>query len=91
MNAYNKQIYGLALGYFSSAPLVSLSLSGAFTVRTRATSADILNPWVFAGFLLGAIMPYARAAWTMRSVGVAAIDVMKARWQQFRRSWAQRG
>ena len=42
--------------------LVSLSLFGAFTVETREASADFLNPWVFAGLPLGAIMPYALAA-----------------------------
>ena len=74
----------------ASAPLVSLSLFGAFTARTPVTSADRLNPWVFAGLLLGAIMPYALAAWAMRSVGVAAVDMMKERWRQFRRTWARR-
>jgi len=41
---------GFAIG---SAPLVSLALFGTFTVRTRGTSVDISNPWVFTGLSLG--------------------------------------
>merc|ERR1711907_450575 len=33
-----------------------------------------LDPWVFTGLLFGAMMPYAFAAWTMKSVGTAAND-----------------
>merc|ERR1712176_845913 len=44
---------------------------------------DILNPWVFTGLLFGAMMPYAFAAWTMKSVGKAANDMVKECLQQF--------
>merc|ERR1712146_638324 len=71
---------GFAIG---SAALVSLALFGAFTVRARVTSVDILNPWVFTGLLFGAMMPYAFAAWTMKSVGTAANDMVKECLQQF--------
>merc|ERR1719161_3023714 len=60
---------GFAIG---SAALVSLALFGAFTVRAKIEHVDILNPWVFTGLLFGAMMPYAFAAWTMKSVGEAA-------------------
>merc|ERR1712086_747533 len=60
---------GFAIG---SAALVSLALFGALAVRAEITSVDILNPWVFTGLLFGAMMPYAFAAWTMKSVGTAA-------------------
>merc|ERR1711904_380330 len=56
---------GFAIG---SAALVSLALFGAFTVRAEITVVDILDPWVFTGLLFGAMMPYAFAAWTMKSV-----------------------
>jgi inorganic pyrophosphatase len=71
---------GFAIG---SAALVSLALFGAFTVRADVTNVDILNPWVFTGLLFGAMMPYAFAAWTMKSVGSAANDMVKECLEQF--------
>jgi len=71
---------GFAIG---SAPLVSLALFGAFTVRTQVTSVDISNPWVSTGLLLGALMPYAIAAWSMKLGDVAAIDMGKDCLQPF--------
>merc|ERR1712051_286625 len=71
---------GFAIG---SAALVSLALFGAFTVRAEVTSVDILNPWVFTGLLFGAMMPYAFAAMTMKSVGKAANDMVKECLDQF--------
>jgi len=71
---------GFAIG---SAALVSLALFGAYTVRARVSHVDILNPWVFTGLLFGAMMPYAFAAWTMKSVGKAANDMVKECLTQF--------
>merc|ERR1712113_1255045 len=71
---------GFAIG---SAALVSLALFGAFCVRADVQQVDILNPWVFPGLLLGAMMPYAFAAWTMKSVGKAANDMVKECLEQF--------
>merc|ERR1712186_248662 len=71
---------GFAIG---SAALVSLALFGAFTVRAKVDHVDILNPWVFTGLLFGAMMPYAFAAWTMKSVGTAANDMLKECLSQF--------
>merc|ERR1712151_913301 len=71
---------GFAIG---SAALVSLALFGAFTVRAGVSDVDILNPWVFTGLLFGAMMPYAFAAWTMKSVGKAANDMVKECLAQF--------
>merc|ERR1719476_1025382 len=71
---------GFAIG---SAALVSLALFGAYTVRAEVTTVDILNPWVFTGLLFGAMMPYAFAAWTMKSVGKAANDMVKECLEQF--------
>merc|ERR1712217_522439 len=71
---------GFAIG---SAALVSLALFGAYTVRAEVTTVDILNPWVFTGLLFGAMMPYAFAAWTMKSVGWAANEMVKECMQQF--------
>merc|ERR1719434_672812 len=63
---------GFAIG---SAALVSLALFGAFCVRANITGVDILHPWVFTGLLFGAMMPYAFAALTMKSVGKAANEM----------------
>merc|ERR1712241_1332155 len=71
---------GFAIG---SAALVSLALFGAFCVRAEVVTVDVLNPWVFTGLLSGAMMPYAFAAWTMKSVGKAANDMVKECLQQF--------
>merc|ERR1712093_660799 len=65
---------GFAIG---SAALVSLALFGAYTVRAEIEEVDVLNPWTFTGLLLGAMLPYAFSAMTMRSVGDAANDMVK--------------
>jgi len=71
---------GFAIG---SAALVSLALFGAFTVRARVTHALLLDPWVLTGLLLGAMLPYAFAALTMKAVGTAANDMVKECVRQF--------
>merc|ERR1712238_582936 len=73
---------GFAIG---SAALVSLALFGAYCVRAEVDKVDILDPWVFTGLLFGAMMPYAFAAWTMKSVGMAANDMVKECMEQFPR------
>merc|ERR1711937_997891 len=71
---------GFAIG---SAALVSLALFGAYTVRAEVLQVDILDPWVFTGLLFGAMMPYAFAAMTMKSVGQAANEMVKECLSQF--------
>merc|ERR1712057_132152 len=71
---------GFAIG---SAALVSLALFGAFCVRADVTKVDVLNAWVFTGLLFGAMLPYAFAAMTMKSVGKAANEMVKECMQQF--------
>merc|ERR1719265_609732 len=71
---------GFAIG---SAALVSLALFGAYTVRADITDVDVLDPWVFTGVLFGAMMPYAFAAWTMKSVGEAADEMVRECEKQF--------
>jgi inorganic pyrophosphatase len=71
---------GFAIG---SAALVSLALFGAYCTRADVQEVDILDPWVFTGLLLGAMMPYAFAAWTMKSVGDAAQALFDECMRQF--------
>merc|ERR1719482_1080170 len=72
---------GFAIG---SAALVSLALFGAYTVRAGVSDVNILDPWVFTGLLFGAMMPYAFAAWTMKSVGMVANDMVVECMRQFK-------
>jgi len=63
---------GFAIG---SACLVSLALFGAFVTRTKMEKVDILDPLVIATLIIGAMVPYAFSALTMKSVGQAAAQM----------------
>jgi len=71
---------GFAIG---SACLVGLALFGAFVTRVAETLGDanvfnvnILEPFTFAGLLVGAMLPYWFSALTMSAVGDAAQDMI---------------
>jgi len=72
---------GFAIG---SAALVSLALFGAFVTTTFQDEAhpeakavvDVLDPFTFAGLLIGAMLPYWFSALTMKSVGKAALEMV---------------
>ena len=64
---------GFAIG---SACLVGLALFGAFITRVQESSVNILQPVQFGGLLMGAMLPYAFSAFTMKAVGDAAIEMM---------------
>jgi inorganic pyrophosphatase len=71
---------GFAIG---SACLVALALFGAFITRTAESlndptvySVNILEPYTFAGLLVGAMLPYWFSALTMSAVGDAAQDMI---------------
>merc|ERR1712232_324291 len=65
---------GFAIG---SAALVSLALFGAYTVRANIRTVDALDAWTFTGLLIGAMIPYAFGAMTMRSVAFAATAMVE--------------
>jgi H(+)-translocating pyrophosphatase len=77
---------GFAIG---SAALVSLSLWGAYMTRVSAAigeenvKVNVLSPIIFAFLLIGAMVPYAFAALTMKSVGVAAKEMVAQVKSQF--------
>ena len=71
---------GFAIG---SAALVSLALFGAFVARIGTTEVNILDPIVFAFLLYGAMLPYWFSAMTMKSVGIAAMDMVVEVRRQF--------
>jgi inorganic pyrophosphatase len=64
---------GFAIG---SACLVGLALFGAFITRVEGKVVDILQPVQFGGLLMGAMLPYAFSAFTMKAVGEAALEMM---------------
>jgi len=69
---------GFAIG---SACLVGLALFGAFVTRLSAASGqalavDLLDPITFAGLLVGSMLPYWFSAMTMKSVGMAANEMV---------------
>jgi inorganic pyrophosphatase len=72
---------GFAIG---SAALVSLALFGAFVTTVGMTSVDILQPFQFAGLLVGAMLPYWFSALTMKSVGEAAAAMQVEVSRQFK-------
>jgi len=71
---------GFAIG---SAALVGLALFGAYTVRAKIETVNILDPWTFTGLLVGAMIPYYFSALTMKSVGEAANDMVSECMRQF--------
>mmetsp|Transcript_14052 Transcript_14052/g.25050 ORF Transcript_14052/g.25050 Transcript_14052/m.25050 type:complete len:743 (+) Transcript_14052:121-2349(+) len=79
---------GFAIG---SAALVSLALFGAFVTRIRNASGDelftngvnMLEPLTFAFLIIGGMIPFAFAAMTMKSVGVAAMEMVMEVQRQF--------
>ncbi|GFR45263.1 hypothetical protein Agub_g6369 [Astrephomene gubernaculifera] len=73
---------GFAIG---SAALVSLALFGAYVTRAKIDMihSSILDPRVFSGLLLGAMLPYWFSAMTMKSVGKAALAMVHEVRRQF--------
>ena len=79
---------GFAIG---SAALVSLALFGAFVTRIRESSANVLfsagvnmlEPLTFAFLIIGGMIPFAFAAMTMKSVGLAAMEMVMEVQRQF--------
>ena len=71
---------GFAIG---SACLVSLALFGAFITRTGLTVVNILEPILISSLIVGAMIPYAFSAMTMKSVGFAADQMCEEIKRQF--------
>merc|ERR1712232_1153047 len=78
----------------TTAAIVSLALFGAFVTRIRQTSAasgneifadgvNMLEPLTFAFLIVGGMIPFAFAAMTMKSVGLAAMKMVMEVQRQF--------
>ena len=79
---------GFAIG---SAALVSIALYGAFITRAKDSSKphfivniEIIDPWIFCSLMIGAMLPYAFSAMTMKSVGSAAQEMVREVRDQFK-------
>lgn len=78
---------GFAIG---SAALVSLALYGAFITRSKnqamnkIKSVEVTEPYIFGSLLIGAMLPYAFSAMTMKSVGFAAKQMVLEVRRQFK-------
>lgn len=60
---------------------MALALYGGFLHNaklddSRKTQVSLTDPVVFAGLLLGAMLPYIFSAFTMKSVGKAALGMV---------------
>ena len=64
---------GFAIG---SACLVSFALFGAFVIRDKMDTVNILEPIILCSLLIGAMVPYIFSALTMKSVGSAAAEMV---------------
>ena len=75
---------GFAIG---SATLVSLALYGGFLHNTGLEFSSLISmtePEIFAGLLLGAMLPYLFSGFTIRSVGKAAFGMVEEVRRQIR-------
>ena len=72
---------GFAIG---SAALTSLALTAAFLTRADLPTLNMLDPIVMAGLFVGASLPFAFSAMTMRSVGKSAFSMIEEVRRQFR-------
>ena len=77
---------GFAIG---SAALVSLALYGAFLTRCATKTGkwfdnvQVNDGWIFGSMFIGAMLPYFFSALTMKSVGLAANEMVREVRRQF--------
>ncbi|KPI85758.1 putative vacuolar-type proton translocating pyrophosphatase 1 [Leptomonas seymouri] len=67
----------------ASAAFVALALYGAYISRVAVPVVNILDAHVMPGLLFGAMLPYWFSAMTMKSVGIAAMDMVNEIRRQF--------
>lgn len=72
---------GFAIG---SAVLTALALFAAFLTRADIQKLDMLSPMVFAGLLIGGVLPFMFTSQTMLAVGKAANSMIEEVRRQFR-------
>ncbi|EAN93017.1 putative Vacuolar proton pyrophosphatase 1 [Trypanosoma cruzi] len=67
----------------ASAAFVALALYAAYVSRVGIPTINILDARVMSGLLVGAMLPYCFSAFTMKSVGLAAMDMVNEIRRQF--------
>ncbi|MBI5178329.1 MAG: sodium-translocating pyrophosphatase [Nitrospinae bacterium] len=72
---------GFAIG---SAALTALALYSAYAQAVHLESINLVNPTVVVGMFIGGMTPFIIAAWTMTSVGRAAMAMVEEIRRQFR-------
>ena len=72
---------GFAIG---SAALTALALFAAFQKVTGLTAIDLIKPVTIVGLFLGALVPFAIASMTLKSVSVAADKLVQEIRRQFK-------
>jgi K(+)-stimulated pyrophosphate-energized sodium pump len=72
---------GFAIG---SAALTALALFTAYLETVGLKCIDVSNPWVMAGLLVGAMMPFLFSAFAMNAVGDAAYSMVEEVRRQFK-------
>ncbi len=72
---------GFAIG---SAALTALALFAAFQASAGIETINLANPYVIAGLLMGAMLPFLFSSLSMRAVGEAAFEMIKEVRRQFR-------
>ncbi len=72
---------GFAIG---SAALTALALFSAYQKTTNLTTISLTNVETFIGMLIGALMPFAIASYTLKAVGRAAEKMVTEIRRQFR-------
>ncbi|MBX7139127.1 MAG: V-type H(+)-translocating pyrophosphatase [Oligoflexia bacterium] len=72
---------GFAIG---SAVLTAIALFAAFLTRSNIHQLNLLSPVVFAGLLIGGVLPFLFTAQTMKAVGKAAFSMIEEVRRQFR-------
>jgi len=71
---------GFAIG---SAALTSLALWSAFLVRSDVATLNLLKPAVITFLIVGAMLPFIFTSMTLKSVGKAALEMIKEVRRQF--------
>ena len=72
---------GFAIG---SAVLASLAMFAAYCEESKVPKLDLIDPLVITGLFIGATLPYLLSAFTMRSVGKAAWQMVEEVRRQFK-------
>ena len=72
---------GFAIG---SAILTAFALFAAFLTRAEIPALNLLEPIVFAGLMIGSVLPFLFTAQTMKAVGIAANEMIEEVRRQFR-------